>query len=136
MSGKSEQGRVSEWRWRGPHLIHIMQDDLADKGVVAGMLDSQLDILGDNLVDVNRTGGHTQARMSDWALCRLLLAEQKTDCCVLEVEDGGVPDVGSCEGQVDVRQNVTSVVGEGHRHRHRAIDPEVTSHLPKEVKEE
>lgn len=87
---------------RGPHLIRIKQDDLADVGVAAGMFDSQLHLLGDQLVDVNRTGGHTQARMSDWAHCRLLLAEQKTERCVLEVEEDGVRDVGSCEGQVDV----------------------------------
>lgn len=56
MSDVSGASEWSEWSGRGPHLVHILQDDLADEGVVAQLSGRHLDHLGDQLIRLNRTG--------------------------------------------------------------------------------
>lgn len=59
VGAESELGGVIEWSGCGPHLIHILQHDLAGEGVVAGVFQHYLDLLADRLVNVNSTRGHT-----------------------------------------------------------------------------
>lgn len=41
----SDVSGASEWSGRGPHLVHLLQDDLADEGVVAHLAGPHLDYL-------------------------------------------------------------------------------------------